>query len=235
MIDLTDLARRLGQVEHFRDLQLPELRSIIDSGRITRYQADEVIFVEEEPSAGLFVLLSGRVQLCVLSPQGQISILAIFEPVIMFNEVSALDGAPNPATVISLEKSLIWNMSAPDLERLILKYPAIGLGIARVLAHRNRRLVRQYQDLSFRTVLARSAQLLLELSHNGLQKIDRRRHPNHQLAAQIATVPEAFSRALRVFRTNADIHTTELTIEILQPAHLWEIFQVGPFAPPPAT
>ena len=228
MIDISKLAERLEQVDHFRDLQPGEVQSIVKSGRILTFRPGEVIFTEEEPSAGLCVLLSGRVQLCMLSPQGQISILAIFEPVIMFNEVSALDGDPNPATVICLEPTIIWNMPAADVKRLFLQYPAIGLGIARVLARRNRRLVRQYQDLSFRSVLARSARLLLELSQNGQQKIDRRRYPNHQLAAQISTVPEAFSRSLRVFRSGADIHTTDQTIEVLHPSRLLEIAQIGP-------
>jgi hypothetical protein len=62
MVDLEQLAIRLGHVEHFRSLKPDELRSIVDSGRIQRFTAGEVIFVEEEPSAGLFVLLSGRVQ-----------------------------------------------------------------------------------------------------------------------------------------------------------------------------
>lgn len=228
MLDFEQLSIRLGNVEHFRSLNSNELRSIVDSGRIQHFKAGEVIFVEEEPSAGLFVLLSGRVQLCVLSPQGQISILAIFEPIIMFNEVSALDGAPNPSTVISLEDSITWNMPSTELEKLVIQYPLIGLGIARVLAQRNRRLVRQFQDLSFRTVLARSARILIDQSQNGRAKIDRRRHPNHQLAAQIATVPEAFSRSLRVFRTNGDIFTTDQFIEVLRPARLLEIAQVGP-------
>jgi CRP-like cAMP-binding protein len=146
----------------------------------------------------------------------------------MFNEVSALDGAPNPSTVISLENSVTWNIPSADLEKLVIQYPLIGLGIARVLAQRNRRLVRQFQDLSFRTVLARSARILIDLSQNGHVNIDRRRHPNHQLAAQIATVPEAFSRSLRVFRTNGDIFTTDQFIEVLRPAKLLEIAHVGP-------
>ena len=85
MIDLSKLAERLSRVEHFRDLPAAEVLAIVKSGQIRNYHPGEVIFTEEEPSAGLCVLLSGRVQLCMLSPQGQVSILAIFEPVIMFN------------------------------------------------------------------------------------------------------------------------------------------------------
>ena len=69
-----------------------------------------------------------------------------------------------------------------------------------MLAKRNRALVSQYEDLSFRTVQGRAAKLLLDLSDRGQHPIDRRKHPNHELAARIATGPEAFSRALNTFK-----------------------------------
>ena len=125
-LDLKALAQSLGTVEHFHGLSPDELLGIVRSGQIKRYAAQQVIFVEDEPSQGLFVLLTGRIQLCKLSPQGQISIMGIFEPVIMFNEVSAVDRGPTPATAIALEDCIIWRMPAEDLEELILHYPRIG-------------------------------------------------------------------------------------------------------------
>lgn len=230
-VDLRVLAQRLGTVEHFRGLSVGELLSIVRSGQIKRYANQEVIFVEDEPSQGLFVLLKGRVQLCKLSPQGQISILCIFEPVIMFNEVSAVDRGPTPATAIALEDCIIWRMAPEDLEALILHHPKVGVGLLRVLARRNRKLVDQFQDLSFRSVLARAAKLLLEISRNGEATIDRRRYPNHQLAALISTVPEAFSRSLRLFKESGKILVTPRLIEVIQPLHLKLVAQIGPVSP----
>lgn len=223
-----NLARRLGAVEHFKGLTDQELLEIITSGQIRRFTSQEVIYVEDEPSLGLFVLLSGRVQICKLSQQGQISILGIFEPIIMFNEVAALDGGQTPATAIALEDTIVWQMASDSLEKLVLKYPRVGLGIARVLAARNRRLVGQFQDLSFRSNLSRAAKLLLEISKNGATPIDRRKHPNHLMASQIATVPEAFSRSLKVFRCSGLIRTDAQHITVLHAAGLFKVAQVGP-------
>lgn len=228
MINTATLVNQLGTVEHFRDLTPTEIDSIVRSGRVSFFNRDEVIFSEEELGVGLCVLISGRIQLCMLSPQGQISILAIFEPVMMFNEVSALDGGCCPATAIALEDTVVWKLPSSQVENLFTQYPKIGLAIARVLARRNRALVRQYQDLSFRSVLGRSAGLLLKLSNSGKNRIDRQKYPNHQLASMIATIPEGFSRCLRVFRSNQAIHTTNKIIEILNPPHLEEINRVGP-------
>ncbi len=223
------LAARLSKIEHFKDLSLAEVAAIVRSGQIHRYQRGEVIFVENDPEKGLYVLLSGQVQLCKLSPEGQIAILAVFDPVIMFNEVAALDRGPAPATALAIQDSIIWQMEPGYLETAILKHPRIGLGMLKVMAKRNRHLVGHFEDLSFRSILARTAKLLLELSSSGAVSIERRKYPNSQLAARIATIPEAFSRSLKVFRTNGDILTTYKIIEVLRPDRLLRAAQLGPW------
>ena len=107
-------------------------------------------------------------------------------------------------------------------------HPGIGLGLLRVLANRNRRLVSQFEDLSFRSVLARSAKLLLELSQGGSRPIDRRKHPNHQLAARIATIPEAFSRSLRVFRDSGALECSHDSLRVVKSETLYQAAQIGP-------
>ena len=98
MPNLPDLTAQLQSVEHFRNLPDADIRAIISAGRVRRFAVDETIFAESEPCAGMFVLLQGQVHLRKLEPQGQESILAIVEPVIMFNEVPVLDGGTNLAT-----------------------------------------------------------------------------------------------------------------------------------------
>jgi CRP-like cAMP-binding protein len=221
--NVSDLAHRLSSVKHFRRIQPAQLEQIVLMGQVQFCHAGEMIFQEDSLGAGLFVLLSGQVQLCKLSSQGQNAILAVFDPVIMFNEVAALDQEPNPVTAIAIEDSVVWRLDAEYLEHLILQYPHVGYGLLRVLASRNRHLVAQFEDLSFRSVLARAAKLLVELSGGGTKTIDRRRHPVHQMAARIATVPEAFSRTLKIFRTNGDIRCTGSIIEVVNAEHLKEL------------
>lgn len=226
MYSVSDLAQRLGGVEHFRRIQPAELEKIIQLGQIRSYNAGEVIFQEASPAEGLFVLLTGQIQLCKLSRQGQNAILAIYDPVRMFNEVAALDRGTNPVTAIAAEDSIVWRLNADQLEYLVLRYPQVGLGLLRVLAARNRYLISRFEDVSFRSVMARAAKLLLELSAHGAKPIDRRKHPVHQMAAQIATVPEAFSRALKVLRSNEDIQCTGRVIQVVNPDHLLEIAEI---------
>ncbi len=224
--DLNVLAARLGNVPHFHGLREEELLSIVSAGTIRRFTAGETIFLEDEPCAGMYVLLTGEVHLCKQGPQGKQNIMAVIRPVIMFNEVAVLDGGPNPATAIAAQEASAWQISHHAFQTLLKRIPQVGLSLLRVLAERNRLIVAQYYDLSFRSVLARTAKLLLELSHNGNQTIHRRDYPIHMLAARIATVPEAVSRSLKEIEKQGAICMTRSTIEVRLPWVLASLAQV---------
>ncbi len=228
MFDQQSLVSRLGNVVHFQGMSEADLKTIVAAGVIRRFSAGSIIYVEGEPSAGMFVLMTGQVHLCKLGPQGHESIIADIQPVIMFNEVSALDGGANLATARAIQDCATWNISHENFRALMQRYPQTGLGLLRVLSLRYRALVSQYEDLSFRSVLSRAAKLLLDLSQGGKQPIDRREHSNQEMAARIATVPEALSRSLKVFKDNGQITTTRNVIHVREPATLAQLAQIGP-------
>ncbi len=226
MPDINVLIQRLGNVPHFRGLGEADLRTIILAGSLQHYSAQSLIFLEDEPCAGMYVLLAGEVHLCKLGPQGQQNIVSIIHPVIMFNEVAVLDGGPNPLTAMAMQDSMAWRVSYEAFQDLLTRYPQLGLSLLRVLAHRSRMLVGHYHDLSFLPVLGRVAKLLLELSQSGKQPIQRREIPISQMAARTATVSEAVSRALKELREKDAIQINRATIVVTQPEVLARLAQV---------
>ncbi len=198
MIDQENLADRLRNVKQFNRLPRETLIYIISSGKIRHYKRGDFIFHEEEPCAGMFVLIEGQVDLCILGPEGQLSILATLTPVIMFNEVAVLDGGPNPVSAVATSNCLMWHISYTKFQELMLNVPSVGIGLLSILAKRNRLLISHYDDLSFRTVQARLAKFLITVSQQGTQPIDRSKHPVKSIAAHIVTAPEAISRTLKV-------------------------------------
>jgi CRP-like cAMP-binding protein len=214
MNEIQELAQRLGQVSKFRDIPIEQLIMIVGLGTLRNYQQDEVIFHEEDGCAGMYVLIKGRVILNKLGPEGQEGVINILEPVIMFNEVAALDGGLNPVSAVALTNCRLWHIDSASLKQLIVKNPQIGLSFLGVLAKRNRQLMNYYSDLSFRNLDARLAKHLLELSHNGKHPIDRKLNPIKLMAARIITSPEAISRTLRTFCSNGMIHCTRQEIRV---------------------
>ncbi len=227
---MENYAKLLGNVWHFRHLSVKDLLTIVNSGQLKRYRADAVIFQESNPSAGMYVLFKGKVHLYRLSPSGQVQILSMIEPVTMFNEVTAIDGGPNPYAAVAVKDCLTWNISAESFEALVRRYPdpVIGLAMLRVLAGRTRGLIDLCEDLSFRSVVARIAKLLLDLSDGGEKSIDRHEYPIRILAASIATVPETISRTLRYLSDRGLIDCTRRRITVIKPEGLCQEAQVEP-------
>ena len=62
------------------------------------YGKDEAIFREGDPSDSVFVVVSGRVELSKLGPDGPV-VLAMLGPLEMFGEMGILDDSPRSATV----------------------------------------------------------------------------------------------------------------------------------------
>ncbi len=222
-----DLIDRMSRLEHFSKLSTADLAAIVDIGRVKQVAEGEWIFGEGDPCEGLYVLISGRVHLFKIGPEGQEHIMVVLKPVTMFNEVAVLDGGVNPATAIAAQESIIWRSRRDDFLGLIDTYPAVGLGMLPILARRNRELVTRFEDLSFLTVRARTAKLLLELSRFGERPIDRRSHSVSTMAARICTAPEAVSRSITFFKLNGYIESSRNRIAIQNPNRLAELAQIA--------
>jgi len=227
------LAERLGNVIHFKNLPLRDRIDIIKAGQIRYISAGTIIFSEEDPCAGMYVLLRGHVHLCKLGPQGQENIIADLDPVIMFNEVALLDGGLNPYTAIANQNSLVWSISLEGYQKLLKKYVnepymQLSLGLLEIMAGRYRELVDHYADLSFLTVPVRLAKLIYELSNEGQNSIKRQNISINEMAARISTVPEAISRGLNFLKCQGVIKSDRLTINIVDRDELIRLAQIDP-------
>lgn len=229
---MDDLAARMGRVSHFRQLSPLALASIVSAGRVRRFSAGSAIFHECQECAGMFVLIAGRVHLLKPGPAGQEQILAVIEPVIMFNEIAVLDGGPNPFTALAVRESLLWSICHEAFQRLLVKYPVIGTSLLRVLAARSRALILRCEDLSYRSVQARLAKLLLDLSRNGEHPISRGEHSIREMAALIGTVPELVSRSLHSLQDAGLITYSRTEIILISPDALARFAQIDLASPP---
>lgn len=220
------LAESLRSVNHFQHLSLPEVIQVVAAGRVQRFQAEEMMFFEGQPGAGMHVLISGLVHLCKIGPQGQVNIIKVVRPISTFNEVTVLDGSENPVCAQTALDSMIWRIHYEPFQKLLLGHPEIAVALLKILATRNRQLIAHYADLSFRPVQARMAKLLLELSDNGQRSIQRNEHSISRMAARIASVPEAVSRSLGELARRGLIYSTRSEIRILNAKAMGEAAQM---------
>ena len=225
---MEEYTKLLSSVSFFKNLGPADLVRIINSGQLKRYKKDKYIYYKDDPSAGMYVLFTGKVHLCNYGCDGQSQIFSTIEPVTMFNEVTAIDSGPNPATAIAVKDCLTWNIGYEDFENLVRKYPdpVLGLAMMRVLAGRTRELIDLCGDLTFKTVVSRCAKLILELSESGAKSIQRHEFPLADLSALLATAPESVSRSLSWLDKQGLIKTDRTHISVLKAEELLEIVTI---------
>ena len=195
----TPLINLLKGIPFFASLDRSVLEDMASHAHGLTFAPGEMVFLEGDPCAGFFVVERGRCKIFKTSAEGREQTLHVILPGHSFNEVSVSDGGPNPATVMTVDEAVIWNISRDDLKVLALRYPAVSWALLEHMARRARSLVGIVEDLGLRPVKARLAKLLLEEAERSLQgELDRNDLLTQQeMAARLGTVREMVGRALR--------------------------------------
>lgn len=209
------LPSTLRQVPYFAHLSEAQLASLAQRAAPRALVPGEVIFLEGEPSAGLWILGDGRVKAYKLSPEGQEYILRFFGPGDTFNDLAALDNAANATNTMAVTEVSAWVIPATVFAEVLQADHALALAVIQGLAGRVRHLVDRVEDLALRPVTARLARFLLEqiedptLAHPAVTRA--------LIAHHLATTPESVSRSLRVLEEVGAIRFDRHRIIIVQP------------------
>jgi CRP/FNR family transcriptional regulator len=190
----------LRQVPYFARLSEHVLNALRAAAVERHYARGQVIFLEGESCAGLFIVATGEVKIFKLSAQGREQILHRLVPGGTFNDVAVLDGGPNPASAAAVTDTTLWVISRAEMQRLAQSHPALAWALIESIARRARHLVEMVEDLSLRSVKARLAKLLLAEAERSLDagEIDRSHMMTQtEMAARLGTVREMVGRALR--------------------------------------
>jgi len=175
--------------QQYEDLSMIVVDQVVKRGQI--------IFSEGDEGAGFYVMLSARVKIFKLSPEGKEQILHILGPGEPFGEVPVFAGEHFPANAQALGESRVFFFPRLAFIDLIRKNPSVALNMLVVLSRRLRRLAALVDDLSLKEVPGRLAAHLLYLSERkkGTAELVLEVSKN-QLASLLGTIPETLSRIL---------------------------------------
>ena len=187
--------KALSAIPYFAALDPQVLHMIARAAARRAYEESEVVFLEDEPCAGLFIVESGWLKSVKMSPKGREQILRLVGAGEAFNEISVLLNSPNLVTVVALERSVVWVIQCDTFLQLLDQHPPLARIITQNLAKRVLNLLSLVEDLSLRSVEARLARLLLEQSANKVQR--HRWATQAEMASRLGTVPDVLNRALR--------------------------------------
>jgi CRP-like cAMP-binding protein len=130
----------LKRIPVFEDLSRRELASVERILHRREYESDEVVFYQEDPGVGMYIVQEGSVAI-VSEPSGQV--LAQLGGGEFFGEMALLDDSPRSATAVCKAPSRLLVFFQADLFGLVEREPRLGVKImtrlARVIAERLRR------------------------------------------------------------------------------------------------
>jgi CRP-like cAMP-binding protein len=216
----------LKSVSYFSHIDAAVQNVVSQSAVRHKYAAGQVVLIEGESCAGLYLLESGWLKVTKIGLDGREQVLQMVRAGEAFNAVSVFTDAPNQATVAALEESVVWIIQREVLQKLMEEQPAFARQVIKDLADRVMHLIRLVEDLSLRSVEERLARLLLEHAEVGGSVPRRRWATQAEMASRLGTVPDVINRALRKLSDEGLIHVQRHQIQILDKEGLKQIAQI---------
>lgn len=212
----------LAGVPYFRTLDDSRLKSVAQQVIVRHYSAGEVVFLEGDPGNGLHLVVDGLCKVYHLSVEGREHILHLLTPGEFCNEVSAVDGGPNPANLAAIEDSTVWVITKNSMDRLRHQFPELNGVIINNLAQHCRHLVKRIYTVSFLSVTGRLANFLLSEGRRNTI-LDRHRWTQDEIGAHLGTVREMVGRSFRELEQAGLIEFDRHQIKILDKEGLKEL------------
>ncbi|MFB2837399.1 Crp/Fnr family transcriptional regulator [Floridanema evergladense] len=211
-----DLQKFLGNSQMFFGLPIDEVDALLNIAQQQSFQKGETIFWEGDAGTGFFLVISGKVKVFKISPEGKEQILQVFGTGEHFAEVPAFDGQVFPASAAALEKTKLLFFPRTTFLELLKDRPNLAVNLLKIFARHLRRFAKVIEDLSLREVPGRLAAYLLYLSdRTGNQNEVELDLTKGQLAALLGTIPETLSRVFAKLSQEEIITLNGSTVKLL--------------------
>jgi CRP/FNR family transcriptional regulator, cyclic AMP receptor protein len=186
----------------------PEVLHQFEAIKVTKvYPKGSMLFIEGQPSTGVYMICQGKIKLSTGSQTGKIIILEVAGAGDIVGLSSTMNGTDHDTTAEVLELTQINYVESSDLVRFLQHNPEAGLKAIKQLSRNYRTAYQQICSLGLSdSVFDKLAKLFLGWSGNGSGVNGRVQLKNfythEEMAEMIGSSRETVTRALRYFREN---------------------------------
>ncbi len=153
----------IRNVSLFSKLTDQELEAISRITHVNSHGKGHVVCQEGEKGDALYVILKGKVKVCLYDENGREYILDAIGEGGFFGELALIDELPRSANVITLEQCDLLVVKRQDFVRVLMENPTITLGILKVLSRRLRAADEKIKGLAFYSVEGRILKHLMDV------------------------------------------------------------------------
>jgi CRP-like cAMP-binding protein len=157
-------ANLLRNTDLFRDLDPDALEELRQAAVPRRVHRGDVLFIEGDVAAELFIVVSGRIAIANRSLDGRESLVALMEGGDLFGEMPLFDEGGRSADARALTTSEIIAIGYAPIRTLYDRQPELLWHVVELFARRIRSTDEALADAVFLDVTGRTAKRLLELA-----------------------------------------------------------------------
>jgi CRP/FNR family transcriptional regulator, cyclic AMP receptor protein len=196
----------------FSDISADLLAKLLPSARVGIYRARQVVYLPGDRAAGVFFVGSGRVKVSKVTRDGKELTLAYRTLGDFFGETCLLDDGPREEMVEAMEICTTVEVARQPLDHLLKSNVAVSYSFCRTLIARQRELEAKVEQLIFKDVGSKLAELLLSLaSEHGIKNkkglaLDLK-ITHQEMANLIGSTRETVSLTLSQFKRKGYITT----------------------------
>ncbi|HAJ27926.1 MAG TPA: transcriptional regulator [Syntrophus sp. (in: bacteria)] len=215
-------------IPFFEGLSAQQQRDMFAVGISKTAERGQKIFFDGDRATGFYIVLSGKVKIYKLAPEGKEQILHVFGPGEPFGEVPTFANDVFPVHAQAVEKTNLLFFPRESFLGQIRQDPDLAMGMLATLSRRLLHMTKLVESLSLQNVSTRLAAYLVQLSEAQKQAATVRLDINKgQLASLLGTVPETLSRALNRLTNQNLIKVQGRQITIINRAGLDEWEETG--------
>ncbi|WP_077002244.1 Crp/Fnr family transcriptional regulator [Variovorax sp. KK3] len=194
----------LQRIALLKDLPRERLEQLARQCQWQSLPAGQPLMLRSEHKSDVVFLVSGRLRVTTYAASGRQVTFRDAQDGEHFGEISAIDGRPRSADVVTLQPSVVASLDRVAFLALLRDEPAVAERVLRNLAGLVRQLSERVIDLSTLAVQNRVHAELLRIGQAaGVQDNQARLDPaptHAELASQIGTNREQVTRELNALR-----------------------------------
>ncbi len=153
----------LSKCTLFNRLHPNDIRQMESTSRMKKFKRGETVYLPADSADGVLLVVSGRIKICHLTPEGKQSILVFVEPGEIFGELALVDPTNRQEYAEATENCQLVLIPREEVQRCMAVQPDLTMGITKLIGARRRRVERRLRNLLFHSNRERLIYLLIEL------------------------------------------------------------------------
>jgi len=186
----------LAACRFFTAVKGESLSRLLEMAQIRRFRRGQIIFRQDDPCPGVFIVGSGLVRVYRISPAGREHVLHLVSPGATFAEVAAIGSFDCPAFAEALEDTVCLLLPADRFSRALREDHQLCLQLMASMAGWVKHLLGLVEDITLRDAIGRVARYLLAAANDRNGEVQLPSLKKH-LASHLNLTSETLSRTLR--------------------------------------